>query len=209
MSKIKKIVLFTANRSGGIVQLTEQLADTLLDEGIECICYCPEGTKLSRTSLDVRYYAISSYEHPYSKNVHDVAVRILNEKASYIWFTDSPLMSLLVLCKLKNRCKTIMTIHDLTAHPSNKSKLIYSIYLRYSAHYKQSAYKWANRVLLLSPNSYALFNENNPNYSEKSVLLHLGAHIPIDELIIPNEIKMLDSYHLFFGVIDSEGNELI
>ncbi|MBR2992906.1 MAG: glycosyltransferase family 4 protein [Clostridiales bacterium] len=202
MDKIKKIVLFSANKTGGIVQLTEQLADTLMDVGIDCLCYFPEGTKVSRASLIVKFYSISPYENIYSRNVSAVAERIIEEDASYVWFTDSPLMSLLVLCKVCKSCKTILTIHDLKTHPTNNSKFLHLAYLNYSNHYRKIAYKMAKNILLLSPNSLSIFNSFYPEYCSKAILLHLGAHIPVDEIKKPEDIGDVDSYHLFFGVID-------
>ena len=202
MKKTDKIVLFTSNKTGGVVQLTEQIAETLINLGIECVCYFPEGTIVSREELKCKYYSFSAYESILSHNVIDVADRVVKEEGDVVWFTDSPLMSLLVLKKISIKCKTVLTIHDPKYHPTNKSSVLYSLYKKYAGYYRKIACNAARYIVLLSSESRSLFNKMFPQYCDKSVLLPLGAHIPKDNPLKPIEIQDIESFHLFFGVID-------
>lgn len=202
MKKIRKIVLFTSNKSGGIVQFTEQIAETLHNIGIECVCYFPEGTSVSRQELNCRYFSFSAYESILSHNVKNVADRVIKEECDVVWFTDSPLMSLLVLIKLSPRCMTVLSIHDPKYHPTNNSSVIYSLYKKYTGYYRKKACSAAKKIILMSSESRSLFLRMFPQYSAKSILLPLGAHIPKDDPQKPAEIRATETFHLFFGVID-------
>ena len=202
MRKTEKIVLFTSNNTGGVVQLTEQIAETLANLGMECVCYFPEGTIVSREELKCEYYSFSAYESVLSHDVIDVAERIVKEKSVVVWFTDSPLMSLLVLKKISKKCKTVLTVHDPKYHPTNKSSMLYQLYKKYAGYYRKKACHAAKYIVLLSSESHSLFNKMFPRYCDKSVLLPLGAHIPKDDPQKPIEMQDVESFHLFFGVID-------
>ncbi|QTE71030.1 glycosyltransferase [Clostridiales bacterium FE2011] len=199
---IRKIVLFTANKSSGIEQMTEEIAEILNKDGIECVCFFPEGTDVSRKELNCRYYSISPYECVFSRNVTEVADKIVKEKSDAVWFTDTPLMSSLVLRKIYKKCKTIITIHDPKSHPSNKSSILLSLYNKYAELNKKKAYNVAQNIVLMSAESLSQYKTMFPQYCDKSVLLPLGAHIPKDDPQKPVEIQDGQDFHLFFGVID-------
>ncbi|MBQ9208896.1 MAG: glycosyltransferase family 4 protein [Oscillospiraceae bacterium] len=201
------ITIFSSNVDGGVVQFAIQMVTTLTDLHEECICYLPENAKAYiPESIGDRIVGYSKVKTFFSRDerILKIAERVLEDKPEIVWYIDSSLLSSQLCCCLKDRVKQFITIHDpANDHPSYdksiknwvKSVLIHAV--------RKDALKSCYEIILLSPESLRVFNELYPQYSQKTQLFTLGAHLVSENEKKPPElIDFPDEFFLFFGRVD-------
>lgn len=205
----KKVVLLTANTGGGIVQFTVQLYHVLVDAGFAVKVCAPKATQNTSIS-EVLTEDVIFYDK--TKSVFDsrpyqlVADKICQEKPEYVLYCDDSIVCLKIgLCIKDKQVKQLLTVHDAGGyHPSNRVDLRTKLVQTYNRWCNHRFSKRVCKFVLLSPESAKCFCQRFPNRAERVVQMTLGAHIPEEKEIIPQEAGSLEQngYLLFFGRID-------
>ena len=202
----KKVVLFTANVQGGILQLTLQLYKTLKEEKFNVCVVMPCEIQdinignIAKADL-IQYHKQKKVidQTPYKK----LAFEINKIQPDYIWYMDDSVICSNVGNYLNKEIKQLLILHDAgTHHPTNCKSIRTVLVEKYTEIVNKRFYKRVYRFVLLSPESVKIFRQLYPLYSGKVVMLTLGAHLPDVDEIKPAEICVDDQYFLFFGRID-------
>lgn len=212
----RKIVLFTGNSDGGMLQFTLTLLRTLCDLGIDTVCFVPKNASASLSEdyrkRIIRYQTRSSGNRFWNKlqslsrrnwGLRRIANEICQQSPRLVWLTDNPLVSIevgLLLCENKIPC--MLTLHDGgTFHPGRYSfvnRLKHQRSLRLSHQLETEV----GHLLLLSKHTQTIYVQQNPSQTSKIVRMPLGAHLPDVKEKKPNELTEGQRFHLFFGRID-------
>ena len=203
----KKIILFTSLNEGGILQLANQLAMTLAELKMDYCLMVPKGGLAGCASAvrgHVYEYDLPKTAHPFDKKVREVAAYIRQWKGDYFIAVDDALKAEVMVGLVSPFVKSAMVIHDVRMHPQemNAYKIFSESVRRFFALF---AYKKAGKIVLLSQNSYRLFQKRHAKWIDKCVIFPLGAHVIPEEAAQPKELQgkvLQDGYVLFFGRID-------
>lgn len=202
----QKVVLFTANVQGGILQLTLQLYKTLIEENYEVTVVMPYEIQ----DIDIRGIekdALILY-HKQKKVVDQtpykrLAFEIDKIHPDYIWYMDDSVICSNVGKYLNEEIKQLLILHDAgTHHPTNHKSIRTVLVEKYTEMVNKRFYKRVYRFVLLSQESMKTFCKLYPSYGEKAVIMTLGAHLPDVVEVKPTEMCIDDCYLLFFGRID-------
>lgn len=205
----KKVVLLTANTGGGIVQFAVQLYHVLTQEGFSVKLCAPAAAR--NTSVgevppeDIIFYdkVKSVFDNAPYKPVAD---RICREEPDYVLHCDDSIVCLKIgLCIKEKKVKQLLTVHDAGGyHPSNQVDLRTRLVQAYNRWNNWCFSKKAHSFVLLSPESAKTFRKRFPHRADRVVQMPLGAHIPQEEEVRPQEMACLKQggYLLFFGRID-------
>lgn len=203
-----RIVLFTANTQGGIIQYTLQMYKTLCEQKYEAILCLPDtviDTDLSK--IDQRYLVF----YQKSRKVLDmrsykkIAAAIAHVKPDAIWYTDDSVICSLVGLHLPRHIDQLMTMHDAGRyHPSNHVSAREILMRVYKSVINRAFFCRVKNFVLLSKQSAMSFKKRYMLQSHKVVLNQLGAHLPDVEATKPIELGSLavEEFLLFFGRID-------
>lgn len=190
-----KIVVFTSNSGGGIVQLTETVAKHLTAMGHEVTAMAPTGSSIT-------YEKTICF--PKTSNLFKIGTMLsLIDQISpdLIWFMDSTILSAIVVRKKHDKYKTYMIIHDVIPHSGasfrEKIRRFFKNIIIKSSHKK------ADKIICLSNYCHGLFVYNNIRLKDKVKVMQLGAHLVTAEEKKPPELSDNSfEYVLFFGRID-------
>lgn len=202
----KKVVLFTANVQGGILQLTLQLYKTLIEENFEVCVVMPyeiQDIDIRGVEKDdlIQYHKEKKVvdQTPYKR----LAFEIDKIHPDYIWYMDDSVICSNVGTYLNEEIKQLLILHDAgTHHPTNHKSIRTVLVEKYTEMVNKRFYKRVHRFVLLSQESMKTFCQLYPSYSGKAVMMTLGAHLPDVDEEKPTEIYIDDQYLLFFGRID-------
>ena len=202
-----KIVLFTANVSGGIIQFTFQLYHVLKEMGYTVMVCLPGemyNSDINEISEKDRitYHKVKTVlsKQPYKEIAH----KIEKKQPDYIWYCDDSVICSEVGMALKDKSiKQLLSLHDAggyhpTYHDSFRNKLLHL----YTRIVNKSFYKKVYRFVLYSPESNKCFVRRWPKYERRALIMNLGAHVPKTRETKPEEMHIEGDYLLFFGRID-------
>ena len=204
-----KIVVFTADEAnGGVKQLVSTITRTCIELGYKTTAFFPEnrGVDVDEDLLNnVIWYRKDKSLNPYNKCAKVVSKLVEKERPDLLIMPEGSIFTLQVLMLLSNNIKTALFIHDVTQHPSNmsfKRRLTYF----FSRLLARKGLRIAEKIVVLSKNSYRLFSNLYPNYKDKVILYTLGGHVPFTNgrSEQPEELRshLSNNYALFFGRID-------
>lgn len=196
------IVIFTSNKSGGIIQLTHTFAKTLNELGENVSVFCREDATVDPTAYNVEFFKPFKTLNPQNPTVTSLAKRILDKQPKLVLFTDDAVQSALVLSALDGRARSVLSVHDVVSHSGIRTKFINKLKRFVKMIPIRKAYKRADEILLYSNTSEELFKKVYPSLASKAVVTRLGAHLVTDEANAPSEISSISDYVLFFGRID-------
>ena len=206
---MKKIVLFTSNIMGGIIQFTEQLFRELNNMNYEVVCFIPdssEGDWVAKVNPCIRKYHKINTVNPLNHSLSVLANKIADEVPNFVWFTDSTILTYEISILLKKRgIRSIVTFHDAAGfHPTNKRSLKRCLHNMVLNTYAKISIKGTDVLLTLSKRSQQAMKERYPSSSSKVRMMNLGAHIPDVLPKCPQELidENTDDFLLFFGRID-------
>ena len=203
---ITKVVLFTANVQGGILQLTLQLYKTLKEEGYDAKVIMPYEIKgidispISESDL-LQYHKEKKIidKTPYK----ELATRINTAQPDFVWYMDDSVICSNVGLFLHRNIRQLLTLHDAgTHHPANHRSVRSVLVEKYTSFINKQFYRRVDRFILLSPESVKTFSRLYPTYKGRTVMMTLGAHLPEVEEMQPAEMSDEKDYLLFFGRID-------
>lgn len=206
MSEKKRVILFTANVQGGILQLTLQLYKTLIEEGFDVKVIIPFEIRDIDISVVTRENLLQYHKEkkvidktPYKR----LASKINEIEPNYVWYMDDSVICSSIGIYLQKNIKQLLILHDAgTHHPTNHRNLRSILVEKYTELVNMYFYKKVYRFVLLSPESIKTFSRLYPHYKEKALKMTLGAHLPNVEELKPSEMNGLKDYILFFGRID-------
>ena len=202
-----KIVLFTANTQGGIIQFTIQLYSVLINKGFEVCVYMPDDVRNS----DLSGMEQSLIQYKKEKKVlnnssyRKIGKWISREKPLFIWYMDNSTVSQKVGLYVDTNIPQLLTMHDAgNYHPTNNVSIRNRFANIYNELLSKKFFKRVNEFLVLSQESYNTFKINQPKYANKLLVMNLGAHLPKDKESMPPEAETLmkKQFYLFFGRID-------
>jgi len=208
-----KIVLFSANVNGGIIQFVMTIYKTLHDLGFHVICFIPSNADFTiddkyQDNL-VRYSLYTRRQNQLSRLIHKeksikrVVQEILNQKPEVVWFLDNPLLSVQVALQLNGKARRLLTLHDGgMRHPSNDKALMVIVRQWYKFILDKKIYRQLEDLLFLSEYCIHLYKHANPSIKAKLHMMKLPAHIPECNEVAPKEMSSEIDYYLFFGRID-------
>ena len=201
-----KVVLFTANVKGGILQLTLQMYKTLTEEGYDTKVVMPQ--EISNIDISIigkndlfQYHKEKKFldKTPYK----NIAKQINEVKPDYVWYMDNSVICSNIGLNLEKSIKQLLILHDAgTYHPTNHKNLRTVIVRRYAEAINKKFYNKVYKFVLMSPESIKTFLHIFPQHKENAVMMTLGAHLPDVEDIKPPEMIVKNNYLLFFGRID-------
>lgn len=203
----KKIVLFTALDHGGILQLANQMALTLKKMKMPFALFVPVGAK-SKCAEDivkeVFEYRLPKFVLPGGKETKRLVAQIIEMSPSCLIAVDDAIKASAIVSELSDKINCAIIIHDVNPHPQKKTvyKELSEKLRKYLA---RQAYKKAKSIILLSENSYHLFNSQYRKLTNKATIFPLGAHVMPAISTMPSELKRygdIDGFALFFGRID-------
>ena len=202
----EKIVLFTANVQGGILQFTLQIYKTMREEGYDVKVCMPleikncDLSQVNNADLFQYHKAKSIFRMTAYKNM---AKRINDICPDYVWYMDDSVICSHVGRYLAPSIKQLLTLHDAgTHHPSNQKSLRNVLLFQYTNIVNKFFYQKIYRFVLLSPESFKTFTCLYPQLKDKAVTMILGAHLPQVDSVKPKELTMDKDFLLFFGRID-------
>lgn len=203
----KRVVLFTALDHGGILQLANQMALTLKCLKISFVLFVPIGAK-NECAEDIREevfeYHLPKFSIPAEKETKRLATQIIEMNPSCLIAVDDAIKASAIVSALSHKISCAIIIHDVNPHPQKKTvyKELSEKLRKYLA---RQAYKKAKSIILLSENSYQLFNSQYTKLTNKATIFPLGAHVMPAISTMPSELKRygdIDGFALFFGRID-------
>lgn len=203
-----RIVLFTANTQGGIIQYTLQMYKTLCEQKYEAILCLPEtvtDTDLSKIDQSNLVFYQKSRKVLDMRSYKKIAAAIAHVKPDAVWYTDDSVICSLVGLHLPRHIDQLVTMHDAGRyHPSNHVSVREFLMRIYKQTVNCAFYRRVKRFVLLSKESEECFRNRFAAQSHKVVLNQLGAHLPDAEPMRPGELNadFADGYLLFFGRID-------
>lgn len=208
-----RIVLFSANTKGGIVQFVMAIYKTLYDLGFQVICFIPSNADITiddkyhynlfRYALDTRgHNKISRFIHK-EKSIKRVAQEILHQKPELVWFLDDPLLSVKVALQLNRKVRMLLTLHDGgMRHPTNDKAFMTVARQKYKSFLDKRIARQVGDILFLSEYSSNWYTQTKRPIKAKIHMMKLPAHIPECRDIVPQEMCNEIDYYLFFGRID-------
>lgn len=199
------IVLFTSNYRSGILQFTMQVGSTLSSFGYKIIIYVPDNAEVNNPldlSMNIKKFDKKRIIGLKTRSSKKIAKDIEKHDPALVIFCDETIISSQVLLSLNLENKTAMFIHDVVPHIQRRN-LYENLKKIFERRIWKYVFRKANKIILLSENSYNHFINNYSEYYRIATRMPLGAHIPKVELITPQEIAYLkaDGYYLFFGRI--------
>lgn len=203
----KRIVLFTANTSGGIIQFTFQLYHVLKSLGNAVKVFIPCETSVSDVcgieEGDLQtYHKVKSIIN--KSSYQEIARIIIDLNYDYIWYCDDSIICLKVgLALKKSSIKQLLSLHDAGGyHPTYHDNIRKKVLRLYARVINRCFYKNVHRFVLYSPESKKVFISRWPKYCNLTVMMNLGAHVPRAQEKKPSEIDSTNGYLLFIGRID-------
>lgn len=203
----KKVVLFTALNHGGILQLANQMALTLKKMKMPFALFVPAGAKSKCAEGIVEQvfeYRLPKLALPGERETKRLAARIVEMNPSCVIAVDDAIKASAIVSELSDKTNCAIIIHDVNPHPQKKT-----VYKELSERIRKClarrAYKKAQSIILLSKNSYQLFNQQYKKLADKATIFPLGAHVMPAVSTMPSELKTygnIDGFALFFGRID-------
>lgn len=193
-----RLVWFTANEAGGILQFAAKLHETALDLGFESFLCAPKGAKLKCPNL-VTFELVGHIAT--AAEIHTLERMLLNLKPTVILAVDDPFTTLRVFSCLSKKLRCVQFIHDVNPHSSQKG-LKLTVRRVIVQLYRNRVLKRADKVALMSRNSSIDFEKRYRKYAGKVVVLPLGAHLLTEEQVKPCEMGSMRDYLLFFGRIE-------
>ena len=204
---MNKIVLFTANTQGGIIQFTIQLYQVLKKKGFHVIVFMPDNVVNSDLS-EMSHFLV---QYKKEKKIFDnrsykkISETISKEKPLFVWYMDNSTVSQKVGLYVDENIRQLLTMHDAgNYHPTNNMSVRNRLANIYNELLAKKFFKRVTKFLVLSKESFHTFSKNQPEYANKLLVMNLGAHLPIDEECMPPEGGKLlkNQFYLFFGRID-------
>ena len=197
------IVIFTSVENGGIAQFTVKVLEVLNELGYECVCFMPSSKHIfipEKYEKSIELYNKFKVLSSRNNAVTEIKERIYKYNPNEIFYCDNGIISDQI-CTSISGINQWLTIHDVNFHPSYSSSLKKNLQDLFHYFCTSKAIKKANRIVLLSPYSKALF-DNKYRFAKKSVLLNLGAHVPNCSSQPLAELGDVADYFMFFGRID-------
>lgn len=203
----KKVVLFTSLDHGGILQLANQMALTMKDMEIPFVLFVPVGArgKCAEAIMDEIFeYQLSKFATAVGVKTKKLVAKVITMNPSCFIAVDDAIKAAAIVSALSNKINCAIIIHDVNPHPQKKTayKEVSEKIRKYLA---RRAYKKAHSIILLSKNSYQLFNTQYEKLTAKTIVFPLGAHVIPAIATIPDELRQysnMDGFALFFGRID-------
>ena len=201
-----KIVLFTANVNGGIVQLAIQLLKELSMMEFSVNCFIPDVAQYScdeQLAHQVNLYKKVNAIWKNDRRVKKIARQITDLSPDLVWYVDtSPLSAEVGLCLTGKTCQ-IYSVHDPSPHPTNE-KLGFkrSSLERWKQVLRYFFLRKVDYIATFSQVSRERYADMHPKFREKLRVVNLGAHIPDVSPVKPAELIGCERYYLFFGRID-------
>lgn len=119
---MNKIVLFTANTQGGIIQFTIQLYQVLKKKGFHVIVFMPDNVVNSDLS-EMSHFLV---QYKKEKKIFDnrsykkISETISKEKPLFVWYMDNSTVSQKVGLYVDKNIRQLLTMHDAgNYHPTN------------------------------------------------------------------------------------------
>lgn len=202
----KRIVLFTANVNGGIVQLAVQLLKELTMMGLAVNCFIPDSAQyncdIQLVPQVVPYKKVNAIWKS-DRRVKAIAHQIEELAPDLVWYVDtSPLSAEVGLC-LGGKARQIYSVHDPSPHPTNeKLDLQRSLWEKWKQILRNAFLRKADYIATFSQASRRRYADMHPEFEEKLRVVNLGAHIPDVKPEKPAELALCEQYYLFFGRID-------
>lgn len=206
---MKKIVLFTANTKGAMIQFTEQLFRELSDMQYDVMCFIPDATEgdwATKPNPRINKYRKINTVNPLNGKLTALVNRIVNEAPYLVWFADSTILTYEISILLKKggiRC--MVTFHDAAGfHPTNKKSLKKWLHNAVLNTYAKTSIRKIDVLLTLSKGSKKTMEERCPSERARIRMMNLGAHIPNVQPRRPQELNNgnENDFLLFFGRID-------
>ena len=173
----KKVVLFTALNHGGILQLANQMALTLKKMKMPFALFVPAGAKSKCAEGIVEQvfeYRLPKLALPGERETKRLAARIVEMNPSCVIAVDDAIKASAIVSELSDKTNCAIIIHDVNPHPQKKT-----VYKELSERIRKClarrAYKKAQSIILLSKNSYQLFNQQYKKLADKATIFPLGA----------------------------------
>lgn len=204
---MNKIVLFTANTQGGIIQFTIQLFHVLKNKGYQVCVFMPDNV----TNSDLSDMGHSLVQFKKEKKVlvnssyKKIAECISKENPLFVWYMDNSTISQKVGLFINIDIPQLLTMHDAgNYHPTNNVNIRNLLANKYNELLAKKFFRKVSKFLVLSKESYYTFKNNQPEYAHKLITMNLGAHLPNDNESVPVEVEELINrpFYLFFGRID-------
>lgn len=200
------IIVFTSIENGGILQLANQITESLQEIGQECMLYVPKGSREVCSKNLVRKiieYDISKTINPYDANIKKLSKDIEEFNPDLLIIVDDSIRSNLIIRNISKEIAKVIFVHDVTPHLQEFSVRKYLVE-KIRGIYRLVAFSVATKVVLLSKNSENKFIQKYRHYKNKIYVLPLGAHIILTNKEMPLELKHSLTYDfvLFFGRID-------
>lgn len=213
------VIIFTANKTGGIVQLALELYRHLIHtERLKAYCIMPNIVnihELDKTDNNIILYeykvsnnkcqTINSLIRPLKFQGNELLDIIISLQPDYFWSVDDQMLSNNIIRYLNRNTKifTITTIHDVEMHPTEtagkKNAFLQKLYL----FHRSLSLKTTDAVILLSDESQKKYSIKYSKYTNKCCVLPLGAHIPSMNESKLTEIESSNiPFYLFFGRFD-------
>lgn len=200
------VIIFTSNTKGGIVQFSFQMAQTFVNIGYECKVMLPDNAacgayeEILKKQMVIPYRKVKTFSNSDPDFLQTVE-RLRSYEPELVIYADSSIMSMRVLLKSGLEQHSIVTMHDVYPHLTRerlKTRLV-------NLAADRLAYQACKRclgVLLMSESCRSLYGKRYPKLKEKTAVMRLGAHVPIEGTMVPEEIQGVQDYYLFFGRID-------
>jgi glycosyltransferase involved in cell wall biosynthesis len=201
------IVLFSSNIDGGILQFEIQLLAEIKRFGEKCCAFIPEGANVtipSEIKEDVRFYRKFKTLRNNGRDIKNLLGELFSVKPAVIWYLDASILSSQLCSNIRGRVIQYITIHDPNGlHPTNHISIKDRLKKRYEYLMLRRSMVAADRIYLLSPESYRTYTKLFPQFRKKADTFILGAHVPDIVGREPLELKSIRiPYFLFFGRID-------
>ena len=200
------IIVFTSNTKGAMVQYAFQVAKTLEKLGYQSKVMVPDNWECSayeqnlQKQMVIPYRKVKTFFSSDSDFLQTVE-RLRSYEPELVIYADSSIMSMRVLLKSGLEQRSIVTMHDVYPHLTRerlKTRLV-------NLAADRLAYQACKRclgVLLMSESCRSLYGKRYPKLKEKTAVMRLGAHVPVEGTMVPEEIQGVQDYYLFFGRID-------
>ncbi|HII4480856.1 glycosyltransferase family 4 protein [Clostridium perfringens] len=200
------IIVFTSIESGGILQLANQITESLEALGQECMLYVPKGSReVCSNNLvgKIIEYNTPKTINPYNANIKSLAKDIEGFNPDLLLIVDDAIRSNLLINNIDKEIAKVIFVHDVTPHLQEFSMRKYLVE-KIRGIYRFSAFSSTNKIVLLSKNSENKFIQKYGHYKNKRYVLPLGAHIIPANKEMPIELKdsLTSDFALFFGRID-------
>ena len=201
------VVVFTSIEDGGILQLANQVTQTLDRLGYACRLYVPSAAEplcAAQLKEQLAVYDLPKTINPYHKGLRKLADEILALHPELVLVVDDAIRSNLLLHALGKQVKTAVIVHDVTPHLQQYTLRKLAVET-VRCLYRLPAFSAAHRVVLLSGHSETLFARRYGRFVGKSTVLPLGAHVIPSQEQLPAEMQGCahQPFALFFGRIDA------